>query len=69
MSPGKHLGVSRFRFSEDFQRADIVPRGNPTVFCCCCSPAPDNTRLWGFQVFGSMTREYARFFIHRIKAS
>ncbi|CAE7450637.1 unnamed protein product [Symbiodinium microadriaticum] len=27
-----------FRFSEDFQRADIIPRGNLGVFCCCCCP-------------------------------
>ena len=27
-----------FRFSEDFQRADIIPQGNLGVFCCCCCP-------------------------------
>lgn len=27
-----------FKFSEDFQRADIIGRGNLLVFCCCCCP-------------------------------
>ena len=28
----------RFQFSEDFQRADIIVKGNPLVFCCICIP-------------------------------
>mmetsp|Transcript_23863 Transcript_23863/g.53743 ORF Transcript_23863/g.53743 Transcript_23863/m.53743 type:complete len:259 (-) Transcript_23863:63-839(-) len=26
------------KFSEDFQQASIVPRGNLGIFCCCCCP-------------------------------
>ncbi|CAE7792099.1 unnamed protein product [Symbiodinium sp. CCMP2456] len=43
-----------FRFSEDFQRADIVPRGNPTVFCCCCCPC---IPAW-LELPGCLTRNY-----------
>eukprot|EP00434_Breviolum_minutum_P011008 symbB.v1.2.009711.t1/scaffold610.1/size181618/6 len=28
----------QFVFSEDFQRADIIPKGNLFIFCCCCCP-------------------------------
>ncbi|CAK9020495.1 unnamed protein product [Durusdinium trenchii] len=27
-----------FQFSEDFQQAEIIPKGNLGVFCCCCCP-------------------------------
>ena len=27
-----------FHFSEDFKEAEIIPKGNPLVFCCICLP-------------------------------